>query len=405
MRQRWLRDIIFVALACAMVVVLVGGMYFEEKDEMSYVENRLLETFPAFSLDDFFTVSYQDKMELALVDQLFLSEPMKGHFNQMKNRLTGYMYAGAMRFGGEEAPTYTVRPLANGVRVIEETGHLIVAHKLLEEEKPLFENRVANLSHFVDRHPDIDFFAYYIESSVDANLTEGIFNHKLYTFLSEIMHERVLLQAFKVPDYDTFFHHFFKTDHHLNPYGQERVYQEVIGFLLGEEEPLLPFVIEVREDMLFYGYRARSADDYAVHDAFSFFVVDWEETEFVTYVNGIEMAYGQRNDYGNVEPSSQRVFGYYGHANGRDSGWVMYDFNQLDRPNLLVFVDSYSNPINDVLASHFNQAHFIDMRHYERQMGAPFDFDGFVQEHEIDQVLLMGSGAFFTLEEFLIPVE
>lgn len=405
MGQRWLRDIIFIGAACIMVLLLVGGMYFEEKDEMSYVENRLLETFPKFSLDHFLDASYQDKIELALVDQLFLSETMKWRFNQMKNRLTGFMYTGAMRFVDDVEPTYTIRPLNNGVRVIKETGHLIVAHKLLEEEIPLFEKRVDNLTYFVDRHPDIDFYVYYIESSVDANLTEGVFTHELYNFLSKIMHERVSMHGFKLTDYDTFFHHFFKTDHHMNPYGQKKVYQDVIGLLLGEDEPILPFEIKVREDMVFYGFRARSADYYTIHDPFSYFLVDWGERTFLTQINGSEETYGRRNGYGNVEPSSQEIFGYYEHANGPDRGWVMYDYKQRDRSNLLVFVDSYSNPINDVIASHFNQTHFIDMRHYEREMGKAFDFDTFVQEHEVDQVLLMGSSAFFTLEDFLIPVE
>ena len=68
----------------------------------------------------------------------------------------------------------------------------------------------------------------------------------------------------------------------------------------------------------------------------------------------------------------------------------------------MVLVESFSNPINELIAAHFDNTYFIDLRHYEKDTGRPFDFGEFIKGKNIDQVLLTGYFYFFANDVFLV---
>ncbi len=81
---------------------------------------------------------------------------------------------------------------------------------------------------------------------------------------------------------------------------------------------------------------------------------------------------------------------------------VEYRYNQPAKGNIVIFAESFSNPINELIAAHFNHTYFIDLRHYERDYGKPFDFGDFIEGKNIDQVLLTGYLYFYANDTFLI---
>ena len=63
--------------------------------------------------------------------------------------------------------------------------------------------------------------------------------------------------------------------------------------------------------------------------------------------------------------------------------------------NLLLIADSYSNPINLLLASHYDQTYIIDLRYYEKDTGIPFDVNRYIADHDVDTMLMLGDIALF----------
>ena len=60
-----------------------------------------------------------------------------------------------------------------------------------------------------------------------------------------------------------------------------------------------------------------------------------------------------------------------------------------------MIADSYSNPINLLLAHHYHRTCIIDLRYYEQDLGHPFDVNEYIREHDIDTLLMLGDIVLF----------
>ena len=108
--------------------------------------------------------------------------------------------------------------------------------------------------------------------------------------------------------------------------------------------------------------------------------------------------YGMQDAYLNEEP------GYitYGDFYGNDYAKIVIDMNNAEKENILIIGESYDNAILKLLATHFNETHSIDLRHYSTTFGERFSFSKYVEENDIDKVLIIGNGEFFGLSMFCL---
>lgn len=58
---------------------------------------------------------------------------------------------------------------------------------------------------------------------------------------------------------------------------------------------------------------------------------------------------------------------------GYDYGLLEFNFNNPERDNLLIIGISFDNPIDELLASHFNKTYKVDLRNYEKDIGEKFN--------------------------------
>ena len=87
---------------------------------------------------------------------------------------------------------------------------------------------------------------------------------------------------------------------------------------------------------------------------------------------------------------------HYAEFYGYDFGEVVFDYKN-NNDNLLILSNSFSNPINTLLASHFNKTYVIDPRYYKLE-GSKFNYRNYIEKHKIDKVLIMGNITFFNDE-------
>ena len=100
--------------------------------------------------------------------------------------------------------------------------------------------------------------------------------------------------------------------------------------------------------------------------------------------------YGKQEEYfDKIYDNNNKYINHYGEFYGYDYGEIIYDFNQLQKENLLIIASSFSNPINSLLASNFNKTYIIDLRHYKNYTGYDFDIKEYIDKNNIQKTLII----------------
>ena len=154
------------------------------------------------------------------------------------------------------------------------------------------------------------------------------------------------------------------------------------------------------DDIVFYGSRSRISQIFDYKEPFT--VYKFNFPEFTIINDKLYDTYGNEENYFKGKYNRSRLTNHYGEFYGGDSGEVIFDFNNNDKDNLLVLGSSYTNAINKLIASHFNKTYVIDLRHYEEVMGEKFDIKRYIEENNIDKVLIIADYSFLINESFNI---
>lgn len=427
-----IRNIIFICMISIFILFFIGGIPFRGIENHSITENRSLVTFPSFCLSSFMDASYQDQLENALSDQLILSQNLKTAYNQfkrtslnltirlLKNKEIEMLQPPASPDRAESnhpidlsnkpaEPTphvdpphfhLSLTPRGDDLMELDDSHHLVFPPRTIEDADPLFTSKTNNYNEFISLYPNIDFYSYYIETDVDINFIKGEITHDLAHFLQSKFNKNIVFDFLKVSTPKDYQQYFFKTDHHWTIPGQLQGYKDIVTLLKGKEEPLLDLEAVTFPEVKYYGYKSRKLDDFGIYDSFGFWKASLPEHK--EYINGKEMHYGDQSAYERGEYSLEEGTNHYGACYGYDFGLIEYDFPDTTKGNLLLFVDSFSNPINALIASHFHHTYVVDLRYYERDYGNPFDFSDFAEGKDIDKVLFSGYYFFYANDEFLI---
>lgn len=413
------RDKIFLTLISSLLLSLSISLLVINKKEVSVIENRPLTSFPIFSIKNFISTTFQNDMEDALVDQVVFGEEVKSRYNMLKNKTLNFTVKNLSRFEHEPQFTYiperknndtdiphnlkfqmNLIPRGNSLIEIEKSHHLILGKRREKEAKEDFKRKADNYNQLVENYPNIKFNLFYIETDADVDFVNGEINHSFVSFFKDSLDPKLNFSALYINNPLDYLENFYKTDHHWDVRGQFKGYRGIIKSLKEKDEDLLNIETVEIPDIKYNGSRSRIGNLYSSPDDFKILVADLKEHK--TYINGVESTYGRKQDYVNDNFEEQKGLNYYGDCNGNDFGVVHFDFNREKEDNLLVFVDSFSNPIKEFIASHYNNTYFIDLRHYKDTYGDDFDFGNFVSEHDIDQVLFTGYYTFFAREDFLV---
>lgn len=296
--------------------------------------------------------------------------------------------------------SYKIIPRGANILEINSSNHLLYAPVAADIYMPLLEKRAACYNKLVKDHPDVNFYLFYIETDIDADFFNCSFPHNiLNSYISlldpKIKHDKLLIQS--VSDYQSLF---FKTDHHWNAKGQFEGYKKAIQLIKGENEELIDISIVQIEGLKTNGSKSRIINDFTISDDFTFLWADLPS--YSTCINGKEGVYGKKSDYLKGNYPKEDGFNHYGNCNGWDYGIVEYDFNQPEKDNMLMFIDSFGNSVLEFIAAHFNKTYVVDLRYYEKENGAPFNFKEFITENDVHEVLFFGPYYFHTNELHLI---
>lgn len=372
---------------CALPILLMLIVPFRGQNTVSESENRTLAQFPAFSLKAFLSGDFQDQLEDALGDQYPFSESLKTGLISLQDRIYQSESRALHALFPSVGRSYT--EIANGYY------HFGGDESRIVEMPWPAEKYQAGLQTAAARYAGVDIpvYLYFIRNSRAQDFTLGDeANNAAYQAVCQAYPEQAAA-AFTAPDYDTYGTLFYATDHHWNHRGADQGYREIICLLLGGEEDTIPVREEISFPVPFNGSYARQSGRMVGDDAFTVYTYDMKR--LITRLNGKNGTYGHQALYEKGRYPTDELRNHYAYYYGGDYGEIVIQTRQQEKQNLLILADSYSNPINALIASHFNNTHILDLRYYERDMGKPLDLNQYIQENAIDLMLLLGDITFF----------
>lgn len=350
-------------------------------------ENRNAYQLPAFTLSGWLDGSFQQGVEDALGDQAPFSVTMKKLYNGMDNAIKHRAFTLVCGANPEQTVIYEGFRIYGG-------KHIAYAPETMEETLPLLQNRTQELSQIIAAHPETEFHVYYIERDMDVSFETGE-KIGVFEYLSEhlpLSPER--MDCFEINSLPDFQERFYCTDHHWNHEGAYLGYQEVAK-LLGIEEPLTPSAEPVLLSQSFSGSKVQLLGSDGLFTE-PFYAYPFDTPDMTITINGEPGTYGQQKEFFAGNASYLTYSTFY----GQDVGELIFDNGEGEK--LLILGDSYDNAIVGLLAAHFGRTHSVDLRHYETAMGQPFHLAQYLEENDIDRVLLIGCNRFYTTEDFAL---
>jgi len=359
-------------------------------DDMSEYENRYAEKVESLTIGAYLNGSFQESMDDALGDQVTLSTTFKKLYNKLNTMLQSltsnaiienieyfenhYFWLDGIRMFGRDTLVYGTYP---------------------EYELEKLDAKIENYNHIFAGFPETEFYLYYIEKDTDINFETNAkvpFYDKLRDNLNLPTEN---MACFRINNFEEFSQLFYKTDHHWNYVGSYKGYGEIMD-LLGCEDDLLEPVEFVTTPGRFSGSKAATSGA-MFSEPFSAYRFAFPEMEITISGNAA-------SDYGDQPGYLSGLWGAptYGKFYGGDDSEIIFDTARPERDNLLIIGESYDNAVLKLIASHYNRTHSIDLRYYEAVMGEEFAFADYLEEHDIDKVLLIGNVDYYLMSEFML---
>ena len=407
-------SLIFVIL-CVISLGLFYSVIFRGQKNESIEENRTLQKVPRFSMSGFWKGEYQTKMEDSIGDQMAFSIEIKTGVKKFYNQLTGktsradsffakgngggeingngsvYQSSDASNQSSSQVPvipsqpdknSYTYKEVVAGkVYKIDESGYLLAMHHEPEEYNfDLYDPKML---------AEVTFpkYLFFIETSESTDFND-IQKSRAFEYIKQTFpmdgYDRLSFNSF-----DEYKNYFYQTDHHWNFIGSYTGYTKIMRLLEGEGVDVLRPSGRHTYHTVFNGSRSR--DNLLGSATEEFTVFKFNLPEYKTFVNDVERAYGFRDRYVSDEEYPNKLYSnHYGLYYGDDRAKVVYDFNQPEKESILILGTSYTNAINELVASHYNQTHILDFRYYKEWYGEPINAQKYMEKNHLTKLLIIG---------------
>lgn len=356
--------------------------------EISELENRTLTAFPALRADAFVNGSFQDDLEGALGDHLFGSEEIRSAVRNAQSEILSL----------EQEALYAMDPaLKTGYSQIAEGYYSYAGDTARIIEKPAdctqWTESLKAFADQLDSIPGVQTYLYFIQNSRSVDFDRPEESPALYDWVRSFF--RCENSAvFSFTDYEDFCRWFYQTDHHWNNRGSYRGYCEIVS-LLNRGTPL-DCGAETEFPFVFNGSYARQTHRLCADEPFRVYTFDLPK--HTVTLNGKRGKYGRLDAYLKGRYETDSLTNHYSNCYGGEYGEIVYDFGAEGKGNLLLISSSYSNPINALVASHFDRTTVVDPRYWTNWTGEAFDPAVCAARAEADTILLLGDIHFFTAD-------
>ena len=384
-RQNKILQLCFVLLSAASLLLFWLVPFIGQK-ELSETENRTLDKLPSFSAGSFVSGEYQDNLEAAAGDQLIFSEEVRSFIIGAQMSALAADQNLLCRINPSLSSGYT--QITDGYYAYRGDEHRIIER--LQDYKG-YASDVSAFAEPFNRLEGVRRYLYFINNSRTMDFDHPGNNEQVYEWIRSFFTLEGS-SCFASDGYEDYCRWFYQTDHHWNEQGFYRGSLEIMWLLNPEDMNIGPGE-RTETDAVFNGSYARVTRSLRADE--HFVVRSFDLPEYTITLNGKRDTYGRVKAYQSGRFTAEPLTNHYANCYGGDYGEIVYDFGTEGKGRLLLVASSYSNPINALIASHFDQTYVVDLRYYESWAGQPFDPSSYVKEHGIDTVLLLGDVKLF----------
>ncbi|MBR2577937.1 MAG: hypothetical protein IKE38_03300, partial [Erysipelotrichaceae bacterium] len=267
-------------------------------------------------------------------------------------------------------------------------GYLI--HNIVEyndEQLTLASQRGYNVNEFDKKYPDVRTYVYFatrLEEMLNEESEYRLLCRENYLMQLNSNISYSALEINSVKDHQKYF---YKSDDHWKASGAYKAYCDVIDMISKDYD--LGEIKEIEREAVYdHEFKGNISSQIGMvgnsDHLEDYFLKDMGSFEY--YANGELIDIDQvKENY--IANGNDTVYSDYDLYFGDNYFLREFDFHQEDRPNLLIFSDSYINTNMSWIASHFNKTIIIDLRTRPED----FDLDHYIEEYDIDVALILYS--------------
>jgi hypothetical protein len=276
-----------------------------------------------------------------------------------------------------------------------------------DEGKAKIDERIENYKELVASYPEINFYIYYLETLPFSQYhpLNAYFNDadegQSFSYFKSKLTDQIRLGSMPLNSFENHLENYFRTDHHWNTNGILRAYQGTYDLISQNYTDISPKIIPTSmvdfPDIAFLGSHARRTLYPVQGEPFSGFKADFPPC--ITTDQGVAGDYDYRDEYLNGEYATTAFTDHYGLYYGTQTGLLRYGCQTETDRNILIIGDSYARPLVSLVAAHYNNTYFIDLR-----QTPDFTLSGFVSEHNVDDILVVSDYevVFLDTEQWMI---
>jgi len=395
---RKILSLLFIICVCIVLLFFYSLPVRGQKD-VSEEEQRTLQHVPFFSAEDFLSGRYQKKVEDAVSDQLLFSAEIKYGVKQVQNTLNRIMAelvlpkkkemtsadsdCGILENKTDVQSHYTyTEVVADKIYKLDDSGYLV--------QKPVAADQFIYSIYDPAMLKLVTFpkYLYFINTSVSVDFND-INKYNAFKYVKSMFPAMTGYAELSFNSFEEYKKYFYQTDHHWNYNGSYTGYTQIMRMMEGNSVMLLKPLSIYIYNVIYNGSLSR--DNLLKCSTEKFTVFNFAVPEYETWINDKKATYGQRSRYvSSTECPNHTYSNHYGLYYGDDYGKVVYKFNNPNAENILILATSFSNAINELIASHYNETHILDYRHYPQIYGKQIDIQSYMENNHLSKLLIIG---------------
>lgn len=228
------------------------------------------------------------------------------------------------------------------------------------------ESQATKINNFASRRSDVNWYVFPVTCFEDTKLCDRLLpaesKHSLFTSFFTRLDSNVQYSYINIPDLETKNKLFYSTDHHWNVYGYTEGYRLIVDMMKKNYPDIVarkPVYYTFDNQVEMYGSNALAVSIYDLVDFYH--AVDFSLPKHDLIVEngvpygGTESIEQRLSRYLNNRYNTQRSYNHYINFY-RVAKEITYPGNDTGR-NLLIIGDSYSLPLLEVLASHYDKTY------------------------------------------------
>ena len=379
--------------------VILVGMFFliiglgilallKTPTTFSVAENRDLAQFTMPNLRSFLDHSFQDNLENALSDQFIGSATIREAYSYVIDNMPTFSLE-------EQLCKNEYLSLGNGRSTFNCDERIVYTPvKFTAQQEKQIKTNIAQLDKL---NQLADTYYYVVNDPAVFDFRTNQFTENLTELLKKNLHNGYAgIDSLKFKNYDEAKKFFYKTDHHWNYRGAQQGYLDIAKMLNIKNVYQPDETFHSNEQ--FFGSHARNLRNYDFPE--EFVAYKYSLPKHKSYINGVFGSYNgvektEKHDY-----EYEKNLNFYGQYYGLDYAEVVFDYAQPKKENLLIIANSYSNAINELLASGFNKTYVIDPR-----INKNWHARKYIKDNEISKVVVILSDKLLMADDLNLGVE